>query len=356
MLKYLRLPKKHFFPHISTLAVTIGLCLGLAACNNGEKTPNVSGIKVNLDARRFDKDLTAIDTTHIAFGLQQLKNKYPDFLDFYLDTLMGLGIHGNYIDTADAIHTGLRTYLTYKDYRGLLDTVSVHFPDLTSINEHLTKGFQYMLYYYPKYHVPKVIYSVFWLNKLPVFMETNGNIGVDLDMFLGPDYPYYKSVGVPEYTAKHLVPGYIPVAVFSLIYDDMHPFQREGRNLLDMMIQRGKMQYFLSKVLPFLNDAERLAYSKEDLQGCEKNEVQVYNYFVKNNLFYQKDLQTVFRYVNDGPNTEEIAKQCPGNIGTWLGYQIVKAYMREHPETTLPELFELNDPQKLLEGSKYNPR
>ncbi|OJW80956.1 MAG: hypothetical protein BGO69_19940 [Bacteroidetes bacterium 46-16] len=356
MLKYSQPSKQYFFTHISTLVFMLFCAFGFTSCGDGEQTPNVSGIKVTLDARRFDKDLAAIDTANIAAGLQQLKTKYPYFLDFYLDTLMGLKIHGNYTDTADAIHTGLRTYLTYKDYRGLLDTVAVHFPDISSINEQLTKGFQYMLNYYPKYQVPKVIYSVFWLNKLPVFMEANGNIGIDLDMFLGPQYPYYKSVGVPDYTANHLVPGYIPVAVFTLICDDMYPFQSAGRNLLDMMIQRGKQQYFLSKILPFMNDAERMAYSKADLEGCEKNKVQIYNFFVKNDLLYNKDLQTVYRFVNDGPNTEQIAKECPGNIGTWLGYQIVKSYMKEHPETTLQQLFQDSDPQKFLEDSKYNPR
>ena len=357
MLKYLRLSKPHFFTHISTFVIAAFFgALALSGCNGGEKAPDVSAIKVTLDTRRFDKDLAAVDTNHIAAGLQQLKTKYPDFLDFYLDTLMGLGIHGNYNDTADAIHTGLKIYLSFKDYKGLLDTIARHYPDVNTANEQLAKGFQYLQNYYPKYVVPKIIYSVYWLNKLPVFLQANGNIGINLDMFLGSKYPYYRSVGIDDYLTKHMEPVYMPVLVFSLICDDMYPFRSGDRPLLDMMIQKGKQQYFLSKVIPFVDDTTRLGYTQAQLVDCDKNKVQIYNYFVANNLFYETNMQTVYRYVNDAPGTPEIAKECPGNIGTWMGYQIVKAYMKEHPQTTLPQLFQNNDPQKFLQESKYNPR
>lgn len=354
MLNNLKLSKLRFFPHISTFCVI--LVLVLTGCNSTEKAPDVSGIKVTLDSRRFDRDLAAIDTNKVAYGLQQLRTKYPDFLDFYLDTLMGFGLKGQYSDTADAIQKGMRVYLTFKDFKGLLDTVDKHFPDVNATNEQLAKGFQYLVNYYPKYQVPKVIYSVFWLKKLPTFIETNGNIGINLDMFLGPRYPYYKSVGVQDFVIKQLEPSYIPVSVFSLISDDIYPYHTEGRNLLDMMIQRGKMQYFLSKVLPFVGDSTRLAYTAEDMKGCEQNKVQIYNFFVSNKLFYETNLQNTYRYVNDGPSTEEIAKQCPGNVGTWLGYQIVKAYMKEHPSTSLDQLMHDSDAQRFLQESKYNPR
>ncbi len=358
MLKYLHLSKLHFFTHISTFVIALLFCaFALTACNSGtEKAPDVSHIVVKLDPRRFDKDLAALDTNHLAAGLQQLKAKYPDFLDFYLDTLMGLGIHGNYNDTVDAIHTGLKTYLTYKDYKGLLDTIAKHYPNVDVANEQLVKGFKYLQNYYPKYEIPRIIYSVFWLNKLPAFLETNGNIGINLDMFLGGAYPYYSSVGIDNYMYKHMEPSFMQVFVFMLICDDMYPFRFDNRNLLDMMIQRGKQQYFLSKVLPDLDDTMRLAYSKVQLDGCEKNKAQIYNYFVASNLFYETNMQRAFRYVNDGPNTKEISLDCPGNIGTWLGYQIVKSYMKEHPSTTLPDLFKQTDPQKFLQESKYNPR
>ena len=46
----------------------------------------------------------------------------------------------------------------------------------------------------------------------------------------------------------------------------------------------------------------------------------------------------------------------PGKVGAWLGWQIVKAYMKENPNTTLKELIAIKDGQKILTGSKYKPK
>ena len=73
--------------------------IALSACNNRgvEKQPDAGTIKVTLESYRLDEDLYAIDTNHIGEGLQQLTAKYPSFLNFYLDTIMGFNIHGNCI-------------------------------------------------------------------------------------------------------------------------------------------------------------------------------------------------------------------------------------------------------------------
>ncbi|MBA3830186.1 MAG: hypothetical protein H0X33_14700 [Taibaiella sp.] len=324
-------------------------------CNNGEKVPDVSGIKINMQVKRLDRDLAKLDTNHLAAGLQQLKQAYPDFLDFYLDTLIGLNINRNYNDTVAAIHTGLKTYLTYKDYKGLLDTVATHYPDTKSIDEQLAKGFQYMKYYYPTFKVPQVVYLVSYLNNWGAFTYGDNFVGIGLDMFLGARYPYYRSIGLPDYLYTHLTADYIPVATFSAIYNNIHPFVTDERTLLDMIIQRGKQQYFLHKVLPFVADTTRYGYTQKQLKWCTESEAEVYNFFIRDNLFYQTNWQQVLRYVNDGPTSTGMPPQSPGNIGSWLGYRIVQSYVAQHPQITLNELLKENDAQKFLQEAKYKP-
>ncbi|HXS38422.1 MAG TPA: hypothetical protein VN721_17095 [Flavipsychrobacter sp.] len=330
--------------------------LVLSSCNNGEKLPYVSNIKISLQTRRLDVDLAQLDTNRLSMGLQQLKQKYPDFLDFYLDTLMGFGIHSNYVDTNQAIVHGLKNFLTQHDYRGLFDTVAKHFPDTKEVDEQITKGYQYMKYYFPDFQVPKIIYLVSGLNNWAAFTVGNNIMGIGLDMFLGDQYPFYRSVGLPDYMDTHLRPSYIPVAVFSATYQDMHPFVNEGRTLLDMMIQKGKQQYFLSKVLPFVDDTTRLGYTGRQLEWCNKSEAQVYNFFVRENLFYETNWEKVLRYVNDAPSATGMPAESPGNIGSWEGLQIVKAYMGKHPKTTMDELFKDSDAEQFLLASGYRPK
>lgn len=329
----------------------------LFGCAGQVEKPNVSDVKVNLDIRRLDKDLYSIDTGNIAAGLQQLSVKYPDFLNFYLDTLLGFGIHGNYSDTAAPIKLGLKGFLTHKDYRGLYDTVIRHYPDTKEIDEELAEGFKYTKHYFPAYKEPKIIYLTSGLNNWGAFTYGDNILGIGLDMFLGQGYPFYRSVGIPEYMNRKLNRAYLPVAAFRAIHQNHIPFQPEDKNLLEMMIQRGKEMYFIDKVLPDIPKATKLAYTEEQLKWCEENEGLVYNFFVRENLLYDKDWQKILRYVNDGPTSAGMPPQSPGNIGTWVGWQIVDAYAKQHPNLSLQQMMETHmEAQVFLQKSKYKPR
>lgn len=329
--------------------------ISLQSCKSGNE-PDVSSVQVDLTIKRLDKDLFALDTNHLATGLVDLKKKYPEFLDFYLDTLMGYSVYGNYSDTSIGVQKGLHTLLTYPDFRGLFDTIAVHFPDMDKTNESLKKGYQYLKYYYPSQPVPEIVYLNSNLNNYAAFTYDTIAIGIGLDMYLGEGYPFYKSVGIPDYVTRKLTPAYIVPNVFISVYRANHPFFIEGKTLLDMMVQRGKEQYFLSKIIPFVPEYVRLGFTEKQLEWCENSEAAVYNFFVNKQFLYSTNLQQVYRYVTDGPNAAGMPVESPGNIGSWLGYQIIKAYAEKYPKVSLQNILEIKDAQKILQQSRYNPK
>src|SRR5215510_3989583 len=71
----------------------------LFSCTNKKNIPDVSGIKADLTAQRFDRDFFGIDTVNIEQSLSALQIKYPDFLPLFLQNIVGVN---------DA--NGLRTY------------------------------------------------------------------------------------------------------------------------------------------------------------------------------------------------------------------------------------------------------
>ncbi len=294
--------KKLKAKYISATVVLIFACIMYCGCGDSGSGPKVDNIKIVLQTKRLDQALYNLDTNHLSAGLQELKQQYPQFLDFYLDTLMGFGIEGQYVDTLPAVQLGLRTFLTHKDYRGVFDTVAVHYPDTKEIDEDLTKGFRYLKHYYPGAHVPEIIYLVSGLNNWAAFTYDSVAIGIGLDMYLGARYPFYKAVQLPDYAIRKCSPEYIVPNVFQAIYRGQRPFVQEEKTLLDMMIQRGKEQYYLSKVLPFTADTVRLGFTEAQLEWCVASEAQVYNFFVRDNLLYETNWQKILRYVNDGPN------------------------------------------------------
>lgn len=331
--------------------------------NDAEKVPDTSDVKITLVTHRFDKDLYAIDTNHIGEGLQQLAVKYPDFLNYFLDTLMAYGIHGNYSDTVAGVREGLRPFLVFKDYKDLADTIQKHYPDTKVTDEILTSGFKLMKHYFPDFPVPEVYYVSLGLSKWPTFPVDSNTMCVALDMFLGDGFPHYAAIGVPGYMNAHLRESYIPVSVFSSLYKTSFPFTTNDKNLLELMMQRGKEQYFLHKILPGLPDSVLFGYRQMQVDWCNANEAFVYNFFIHQKLLYSTEAQNIMSYVTDGPFARGLeqpnkpVKETPGSIGTWLGYRIVTAYMEQNPKVTLRELLQTkHDPVAFLEMARYKPR
>ncbi len=328
----------------------------LSSCGSGGSAPDVSDEKIKLSSQRFDQEIAALDTNNLEGGLHSLQERYPEFLDFWMDELMQFGTQGNYSNSSPAVKNYLRVFLTHHDFRGLFDTVAKHFPDTKKIDADLVKGFQYYRHYFPQSGVPRVVYFVSGLNNWSAVTVDTSILGIGLDMYLGAGYPFYKSVGVPEYMAAQLEPEYIPVNSFRAIYQNNHPFVPEGKNLLELMIERGKEQYFLSMILPFVPEAIRLGFSEAQWKWSQQNEGLAYNYLLRQNFLYEKNWAKIMRYVQDGPQATGMPEGSPGNIGTFLGMQIVKGYMEQHPKTSMAELFALQDAQAVLQGANYKPR
>ncbi len=329
------------------VAVTISACNGSKA----KKAPDVSGVDVTLQTSRFDRAFAKIDTNNIMGGLQQLHTQYPEFLNFYTDTLMHWG---SIYHPDEAFRNSVHHFLTYKDYTGLYDTVQKHFPDTKKIDAELTQGFKYMKHYYPAYKVPKVIYFVSGLNYWSA-VSYESVMAIGLDMYLGKDYPFYASVQIPDYMTSRLEPAYVPVNVFKVIQQDYYPFSAEGQTLLDMMLQKGKQLYFLDLMLPQTEDSIKIGYSSQQIAWCHANEAQSWNFFIEQKMIYDTDWQKILRYVNDGPSSTGMPQESPGNIGSWLGWQIVRRYMEKNPNTTIEQLMKQTDGMAFLKDSGYKP-
>lgn len=342
---------------------------GLAAivittgCGSQNSAPDVSKINVDLKTYRFDVDLYSIDTNHIADGLKKLEAKYPDFLDYYLDTIREYNIRRNFTDTVGGIREGLKTDLTFRDFVHLEDTIKLTYPDTKATDAALLSGFRYMKYYYPSYTVPRIYYLNMGLSMWPTFPRDTSTLCIGLDMFLGDGFPHYASFpNMPGYLASHRRKHYIPVSLFSTIYKMAHPWHTDDKTLLELMIERGKEQYFLHRILPGEPDSVLFGFTQSQLKWCAANEGLIYNFFIQQNLLYNKEAHNVIPFVNDGPFAHGLddgsnpSVHTPGNIGTWMGYRIVSSWMEQNPKTSLAELTNTkHDPARFLDAAKYRP-
>jgi len=78
-------------------------------------------------------------------------------------------------------------------------------------------------------------------------------------------------------------------------------------------------------------------------------------YLIEYKLLFNSSYKEKKRYIDDGPFTSTFSNESPARTGQWLGYQIVNAYLKEHPEVKLPQLMEDQNYQEILNKSKYKP-
>ena len=125
--------------------------------------------------------------------------------------------------------------------------------------------------------------------------------------------------------------------------------------MLADMIFYGKAYYFASRTMPDVPDSVLIGYSGEEMKDVEAHQQVVWAHFVENQLLYETSHFIKKKYLEERPKTLEIGDKAPGRIGIWLGWEIVKQFMEENPEISLPELMATDDAQKIFTQSKYKP-
>lgn len=345
--------QKYYLKHLAVLMVCYWM-ISTSSCQNNEKRPRIdlSKVPVNFRPIRFDRALFLLDTNRLKASLDELGNQHPDFAAVYFRELTGL----SRTNEEAVFHQSLRHFLTYKDYRNLLDSVEKKYPETKQQDALLKQLFQTIRYYYPKTRYGTVYYFISGLNQWSA-ITVDTLVGVGLDMHLGKSYPFYESVQLPYYQIARCEPEYIPVNVCRAIYEDLFPQNPEGKNLLDLMVMKGKELYFMEFMLPDVPEEQLIGYSRDQLEWCIKNEGMIWNYFVRNNLLYSTHWQEILRYVNDGPTSTGMPAESPGNIGSWIGWQLVRCFARKYPERPLQDIMaDKRTGQQFLESAQYKPK
>ncbi len=334
----------------------------LSACNSGTTAPDVSGIKVELETRRFEQDFFSLDTARLESSLQLLQAKYPGFTNDFVVNILGIP----FLQEPDTMSNRLlKKFIA--DYSTIKDTSDKVFKNFNDITAEVKKGLAYAKYYFPQYKLPTKLIT--FIGPLDAHFQgslgsygdiiTNEGLAVGLQLHLGKNYSvYHTEMGqqlYPEYISRRFEAAYIPVNCMKNVIDDLFPERVTERPLIDQMIEKGKRLYILDKLLPFTADTLKIGYTKMQLEGCYENEARIWNLFLQNNFLYSIEPSVNKNYLQDGPKTDELGDASPGFIALFVGWQIVKRYMDKNPALSLGELMGL-DSRKIFEESRYKPR
>jgi hypothetical protein len=247
----------------------------------------------------------------------------------------------------------LKRFVSDRDMRDAYKDCKAQYPDINFLNDEFISCFKYYKHYFPKKNLPKVVTMMSGFNYSVVTLDST--IGIGLDMYLGTKNKFYDALGLPLYKKKYMNrENIMPDAVRAWLLND-YPYNMNKNDFLSEIIYLGKIMYATDAMLPDVADTLKIQYSEKQMEYCMQNEFNIWSYFIAQKVLYTTDQAEIMKFTKDGPFTTAFSKQAPPRIGYWIGYHIVKKYMRTNSNVTLQQLLDETDAQKILTKAKYKP-
>ncbi len=307
-----------------------------------ELTPIKEQMKVLV--KRYEKDLFSISIDSLSEGVQKLYGKYPEALiqkDIWLNSEM---------------INSLKAFLTDPVIQEIYEETVKIYPNSDELTAQLTDALSYYQYYYPEASIPQfyTLVSGIDLENPPVFL-LNDDILIHLDHYLGANYTVYTQIGIPKYICERMDKRYLAIDCFKKAIVNRHLPDKKESTLLDYMILEGKKLYFTELMFPDVPENDIIGYEKMKYEWAEKYQPEVWNHIINQDELFSKSDKVITTYIGESPFTRAFNNESPGRIGAFIGWKLVKSYMKNNPDVTLNQLMNNTDSKEILNRSRYKP-
>lgn len=308
------------------------LCLFFLSCDQKTKVEKeVEEIPVDIKVERFDKVFFETKPQDLA----KVKKQYPFFFPEGNDDSVWL------------------QKMQEPIWREVYEEVQKKYANFEPVREEFDELFKHVKYYFPKTKTPKVITVIGEMDYNAKAIYADSLVIVALELYLGKDHKFYEFPNYLKYNFEEK--QMMPDVVSSFTYRNIPAYQ--DKNLISQMIFEGKQLYAKDLLLPKYTDADKIGYTPEQIKWCEENENYMWRYFLENEMLYSLDPKLTSRFISPAPFSKfylEIDNDSPGRVGAWIGWQIVRSYMKNNT-VSLSELLK-TDPKVVFEKSKYKPK
>ena len=307
-------------------------CLFFLSCDKKNKTENaVTAIPLELKVERFDKIFFETPPK----DLEKVKTAFPFFFPAGNDDSVWLD------KMQDPIWREVHTEVQKK------------YADFEPVKADLELLFKHIKYYFPETKTPKVITIISEMDYTNKAIYADSLVIISLELYLGKNHKFYQ---FPNYIKQNFEQKQIMPDIVSSFSSRKIPSVMD-KDLLSQMIYRGKQLYLKDVLLPDYSDAEKMGYTPEQIKWCEENESYMWRYFIEGELLYSADQKLVTRFINPAPFSKfylEIDNESPGQVGAWIGWQMVRSYM-ENNKVPVADLLK-TDAKEKFSKSKYTPK
>jgi len=300
-------------------------------------------LSVNIKVEQLEKELFSFKSKD---DVTLFLKKYPLFSKYYLEI-------NPYVTDAQMVDFLFNYYSNKQLHEFYLESENL-FGDINEFKNDLERGLKHIKYYYPQFYTPAVYTLVSGFKFEKDILVNDSVVVVSIDYFLGKKARYRPAFY--DYFLERFNKPYLVPMLMMAYSDNYNKADGSDNTMLAEMIFYGKAHYFMQRMLPCAPDSMIIMYPEKELEDVQKHELTIWEHFIQNKLLFNTQRYLIDKYVGEAPKVHEIGERCPGRIGRWLGWQIVRSYMEHNSSVTLPQLMAEKDAQKIFNLSKYKPK
>ncbi len=303
--------------------------------------------KLELKLNRFELELFSINSENVIEKSNRWGEIFGSFTEVFATHVMLLPN----LDDAQ-YNIALLDFTKDKNMREAYDSTALLFSDFSKIHHDLELAFSHFSVAFPSYPIPQITTFFGGFNFGAVTYDDN--IAIGLENFLGQNSKYYQYLGNPQYLRFQKQKRFILSNVMEVWFNEYFQKYLIDKDFLSQIIYKGKMMYFLDKMLPELVMENKFRFTKQQMVWVEENEAFTWEYFVQNDLLFSKKESEFRSFVNYAPFAKGMPIEAPARIAYFIGYKMVKEYMKNN-RIDVEELMYLTDSRQFLQQSKYKP-
>jgi len=332
----------------SRLVLLITFFLTIQSCSDSSYDVDISEVAYKVEVKRLDRDLFQTQNKDGEW-LAGINDKYGTFSSIYFEEIMRIG------DAQNPMTAGLAGRFTDDPtWSQLQQIIERHFPNLEQESAELEVALKRYAIHFKVDSLPNIVAYNSGYN-VGIY-PSEAWLGIGLEWYCGNSHPIIEQLPpdvFPQYKLDKMLPEYlVPNALKGYVSFKFREMDA-SKNLLRRMVHAGKLQFITAKLLNMEDYARVLNFTESDYNWCTESAYDIWKFLLENDLFFNEDPMQINKLMNDGPFTPGMPVESPGGVGNWVGLQMVKEYMADHPEVTLRELMKMENDRVFLEYYKF---
>ena len=106
--------------------------------------------------------------------------------------------------------------------------------------------------------------------------------------------------------------------------------------------------------MPNAQDTLLMGYTANQMKAIKENTGDIWSFLSSQNRLFSSDPSMTKAILTESSYNDYFGEDIPGNVGKYIGYLIVKSYMKKKPEVTLQQLMKTSN-KTIFNESDYKP-